>query len=69
MKIRKSWIVLRHNARGAGGSSFEWYDERADANEQALRMAARNPGVRYVILEAVGTVMVPLPETEIEEIQ
>lgn len=67
MKVKKQWTVLRFEARGAG-ASLAWHETLEDANQAALGLAMRNPGTRYLVLEAIGTVMYPLPALTIEKI-
>jgi len=66
-RIAKSWTVVRHKAGGAG-PGLNWFTDREKADIHAREMACRNPGKRFVILEVVGTVTLPLPDVAIEEV-
>jgi hypothetical protein len=65
--IKKEWTIIRHNARGAG-PGIEWFPSREAADLAGTKLAARNPGSRFVILEIVGTTIVPLPPTAVGDV-
>jgi hypothetical protein len=56
--VVKVWTVLTLNAKGVSKNQM-WQPTRADANKIAKGLALRNPGKRYMIMEAVATVMIP----------
>lgn len=64
-KIKKQWSVMRFQGKGAGNRGTFWFDSREEADAEAVRIAGRNPGMRYIVLEVVGTVIVPSPPVEV----
>ncbi len=63
---KKTWIVHRGGSTG-GGPTTDLFDNINAAEVRACDLARRNPGVRYVVYEAVSSIMVPaavLPEME-----
>lgn len=66
--IKKEWTVLRHGASGAG-PGLNWSDTRHEAEEAVRAMAFRNPGIRYVLLEIIGTTLYPVPEIEVINVE
>ena len=55
-------MVMPWKATGLGNKKDRdiFFATRADANKEAMRMASRNVGRRYVVLEVVGTARLPV---------
>jgi hypothetical protein len=69
---KKKWTVLFYDAKGAGGGpgrGIPWFTSREEADDFAARKPNVNPGQRVIVLEIVGTILVPeKPDIPVEAV-
>lgn len=66
--MKRFWIVMRAEATGSG-PGFPKFKSRTEAEEDAKRMAVKNPGVAYAVLMACSYVTCPVPQMQSEEFE